>query len=596
MAVADARDDSTGDVEIVIEAPGSAFGNGVPQDANGDGSAAVVIGPNATEFYRFEAPATASGVLNVSLTDVIPGTFDPAVALYDANGVPLAQAHAAGPGLDESLFVSGIVPGATYAVTVLSENYWTAGVAVLDIDFETWDVPATVPPLEHYGPLNQLGNRHLVSGALSLDFVGDHESFRFIRRTAGSTTFHASSAPGIDPLIALYDGSGSLLTVADDIAGTLESLTYSLEQWEVYTVLVQDATNSAAAAVSLLILGSPPPTMPVPLNANGYGSVPALLSNGVDPARADADYYTFTAPVDTNGTLILRAIPTQAYRVSIQLFDAAGDPVGDLYASPSDGQGAVHNYPALTPGAAYSAAVIPHNWEAHPVGGDYLLMVNFMIPDVTPPRVTAFARNGGLNRPDELNTLAFTFSEDVSASVDVADLTLYSHTKLVPIDLTGAIVNWNGGTNTATWDLTGVALFPSFYTATLDAAGITDAAGNPLDGDGDGVGGDDYSTRLLLALPGDADLDGAITMADINLIVAAGFFGVPMPGGSWGIGDFDHDGWVTMADINLVVALGFVGAPMVYAAPPAPALTLRAVGSDVETVDALAAAPVVLPL
>ena len=70
-------------------------------------------------------------------------------------------------------------------------------------------------------------------------------------------------------------------------------------------------------------------------------------------------------------------------------------------------------------------------------------------------------------------------------------------------------------TNTATWtfpDLTGGSLSDGNYVAVLSAVGVTDIAGNPLDGNGDGVGADDYRFDLFRYfgdLDGDRDVDYA---------------------------------------------------------------------------------------
>ena len=183
--------------------------------------------------------------------------------------------------------------------------------------------------------------------------------------------------------------------------------------------------------------------------------------------------------------------------------------------------------------------------------------------DTTPPTVTAVVRNGGGQNFDELVTLEWTFSEDVSASLGEDDLVLFNDSTAEPVDLTPiAEPTWDGGTNTATWTFAGAVIDRGFHTATLVAAGISDAAGNPLDGDGNGTGGDDFvatevaGNPLLVAIPGDVDLDGAVTI----LIENPMFGGDPLPGDAvilngnigissgalWADGDVDGDGAVTI--------------------------------------------------
>ena len=181
---------------------------------------------------------------------------------------------------------------------------------------------------------------------------------------------------------------------------------------------------------------------------------------------------------------------------------------------------------------------------------------------VAAPTVIATERNGGGQNFNELVTLAFTFSKDVSASLDKLDLTLVNDSTATPVDLAPvAEPIWDAGTNTATWNFTGAVIDFGFHTATLGAAGITDSAGDPLDGDGDGTGGDDFVVTevngkpLLVAIPGDLDLDGAVTVdipQPFPLPALPGDAQLLLPnigissGALWADGDFDGDGAVTV--------------------------------------------------
>ena len=122
-------------------------------------------------------------------------------------------------------------------------------------------------------------------------------------------------------------------------------------------------------------------------------------------------------------------------------------------------------------------------------------------PDTTPPTVTnvnsAADTGDGKLRAGEITTAAITqllvtFDEDVAGTEDVAN---YS--------LTGAVaisgVSYDGGTRTATIDLA-AALPPDEYTLTVSAQpGVTDLAGNPLDGNSDGTGGDDFTRAFAVS-------------------------------------------------------------------------------------------------
>jgi autotransporter-associated beta strand protein len=69
------------------------------------------------------------------------------------------------------------------------------------------------------------------------------------------------------------------------------------------------------------------------------------------------------------------------------------------------------------------------------------------------------------------------------------------------------------------------------------------------------VAGDNSATVAWASL-GDADLDGAVTTADVNAILASGLFNTGTAGATWQQGDFDYDGLITTADINALLTTG----------------------------------------
>jgi hypothetical protein len=173
--------------------------------------------------------------------------------------------------------------------------------------------------------------------------------------------------------------------------------------------------------------------------------------------------------------------------------------------------------------------------------------------DAPPVQVIGRERNDANEHYDELTSLAFTFSKDVSASIDVNDLSLMNDTTSTPVNMAGAVVQYNppgSPPNTARWDLSALSLPIAYYSATLSATGITDAAGNPLDGNGDGTGGDDYVLNdILVARRGDADLDADVDFTDFNEL-ANDYTGPGGTGKDWARGDFDGDGDVDFTDFN----------------------------------------------
>jgi hypothetical protein len=139
-----------------------------------------------------------------------------------------------------------------------------------------------------------------------------------------------------------------------------------------------------------------------------------------------------------------------------------------------------------------------------------------------------------------LTSIAIQFSQDVSASLEVADLSIHNDSTDLDVALSGAVLTYDAQTNTATWDLSAVAIERGNHTIALSAEGVTNSSGVPLGGDG----ADDYRTPLLVALDGDANLDGAVNRADF--LVLKEYFG--QVGTGWAIADFNYDGFINWSD------------------------------------------------
>ncbi len=180
---------------------------------------------------------------------------------------------------------------------------------------------------------------------------------------------------------------------------------------------------------------------------------------------------------------------------------------------------------------------------------------SWVMDPTVPPEVMACRRNDGADRPDELTSIAVTFSQDVSASLEADDLAIRDEATGTNVDLAGAAVEYDGRTNTARWDLSGAMIEPGYHTVTLHAEGVTNGSGVPLGG-GSGV---DHHTTFLVALVGDANLDGEVSRPDF-LALREQFASV---GACWGDGDLNHDGIVDYRDYMLLKThyAGRVAAP-----------------------------------
>jgi hypothetical protein len=134
--------------------------------------------------------------------------------------------------------------------------------------------------------------------------------------------------------------------------------------------------------------------------------------------------------------------------------------------------------------------------------------------------------------------LTFTFDQDVSASLSLADVTI----RALPSGptITPASLTYDAATNTATVMLSGV-LADSDYRATLAAAGITGPSGVPM--------GADYELEFFF-LRGDANHDAIVNLRDFNIL--ASNFG--QSGRDFTQGDFNYDTVVSLADFNILAA------------------------------------------
>ena len=132
--------------------------------------------------------------------------------------------------------------------------------------------------------------------------------------------------------------------------------------------------------------------------------------------------------------------------------------------------------------------------------------------------VTSVLVNGtdaaALGQRSIINTIAIRFDANVGPSINPADLRLWNGTTRQFVDTSAATTSYNAAANTATWAFpfqAGRPMLPEGnYRATLQSMTVYDAAGKPLDGDTDGVGGDEYNFtfhRFFGDSDGDRDVD-----------------------------------------------------------------------------------------
>ena len=161
-----------------------------------------------------------------------------------------------------------------------------------------------------------------------------------------------------------------------------------------------------------------------------------------------------------------------------------------------------------------------------------------------PPRVVAVDRNGGDGRFDHLTSVSFQFNKDVSPSLESSDFVI-ADVLGTPIELQLEVaVSWDPATKTASFRFSDMDFPLGRYLTTLKAEGLEDLDRNQLDGDGDGVGGDDFHAEMVVTYRGDIDLDLDVDFADF--LILASRFG--QGDATWHDGDFDGNGIVEFPD------------------------------------------------
>jgi subtilisin family serine protease len=226
---------------------------------------------------------------------------------------------------------------------------------------------------------------------------------------------------------------------------------------------------------------------------------------------------------------------SDTYRFSLKA--TATDPFGQ----PLDGNGDGVGGDAFSRTFILTGPTNPYRVMIDP--GEVVENVNFGNHDRVPPKVLgsqfAFATAQGL---------VVQFNEDVSGSLAVGDLALLNLTTNTPVATAGFTLTYDSATHTATFNVNGI-LPDGNYLATFSGTTITDLSGNKLDGNGDGVGGDDYSFNFFF-LQGDANRDGTVNLDDFN-ILAANFGQSPR---DFTQADFTYDGIVNLDDFNILAS------------------------------------------
>jgi hypothetical protein len=165
--------------------------------------------------------------------------------------------------------------------------------------------------------------------------------------------------------------------------------------------------------------------------------------------------------------------------------------------------------------------------------------------DVTAPQAASSAFIFDEPAPQPPHQVRFSFSENVSASLSTADITVRRLSDTSNVATSSIALIYRADTNTAIFHFPGTSvpgvLPDGNYRATLSGAGVTDAFGNPLSG------GDVVVDFFIFA--GDANHDRNVNINDFAFMAAN--FNQP---GTFSQGDFNYSGTTDIQDFAILAS------------------------------------------
>jgi hypothetical protein len=183
---------------------------------------------------------------------------------------------------------------------------------------------------------------------------------------------------------------------------------------------------------------------------------------------------------------------------------------------------------------ALSNQFIPSLFASHPL---IRTALNALFPALPPKALgSTFAFETSPQR------ISVQFSENVAASLNAASLTLFNVTTQQAIPGADLSISYDPATNTATFSYApgNGALPDGDYLATLNAAGVTDVQGNPLE---------PTAPLSFHVFAADANRDRTVSIADFSILASR--FNLP---GTFSQGDFNYDGVAGIADFSILAA------------------------------------------
>ena len=398
--------------------------------------------------------------------------------------------------------------------------------------------------------------------------VGDSETFE-IDIAAGQTvdilvgeTFGSSTSPRL----TVFAPNGS--EIGTDSSSSDASLEFIATQTGTYTAVVEEDGRNRALGFRIRAL-----TLP---------GTPQLIA-GRDQALNNGDEAISSVPV--GGLAVFPVDIAAGQSVGISVDETSGSstsprltvfaPNGSEIDTNSTSSGASLEFIATQTGT-YTAVVEED-------GRNEAFGFSITATGITQlaPEVIRFRRDGQTNesidlldRPDTLTIVDLSFNQDVNVSA--SDFTFFNETTGASVGIPPVIQEqaflYDATSFTVTFDFT--PFLPSFfqpglYRISAPASSLTAVSdGRPLI--------EDFSEQILVALPGDANLDGRVDVLTdaFALIGNLGTAG----GAAWRDGDFNGDGVVDVLN-DAFALVGNLGRDLIPAAASASSSPLLAAAS-----------------
>ena len=177
--------------------------------------------------------------------------------------------------------------------------------------------------------------------------------------------------------------------------------------------------------------------------------------------------------------------------------------------------------------------------------------------DFAVPSVVSVQRGDGSGRLDQLDSVSIQFSEDVGASLQASDLQIQNITTGESISSELVSVTYDEATRVARWEISAETLDLGDYEFRLTSDDIRDSSGNSLDGDGDGIPGDDFTVNFVHTVAGDANQDFVFNSEDLVAVFIVGEYEDRLVNNStWSDGDWNGDGEFTSDDLVAAFVAG----------------------------------------